>query len=54
MSGGMSETKLVNFAMANKARRRIINFLADGARYVEEIEGLVGKKTLDFHMKILQ
>ncbi|MDD3318040.1 MAG: winged helix-turn-helix domain-containing protein, partial [Methanosarcina sp.] len=54
MSGGTSETKLVNFAMANKARRKIINFLANGARDVVEIEGLVGKKTLDFHMKILQ
>lgn len=54
MSGGTSETKLVNFAMANKARRKIVNFLANGARDVEEIEGLVGKKTLDFHLNILQ
>ena len=54
MSGGMSETKLVNFAMGNKARRKIINFLANSDRNVEEIEVLVGKKTLDFHLKILQ
>ncbi|HEY3363413.1 MAG TPA: (Fe-S)-binding protein [Methanosarcina sp.] len=54
MSGGTSETKLVNFAMANKARRKIINFLANNDRDVEEIEALVGKKTLDFHLKILK
>jgi ArsR family metal-binding transcriptional regulator len=54
MSGGMSETKLVNFAMGNKARRKIINFLANSDRNVEEIEFLVEKKTLDFHLKILQ
>lgn len=54
MSGGISETKLVNFAMGNKARRKIINFLANSDRNVEEIEVLVGKKMLDFHLKILQ
>lgn len=54
MSGGMSETKLVNFAMGNKARRKIINFLTNGDKDVGEIEVLVGKKTLDFHLKILQ
>lgn len=54
MSGGTSETKLVNFAMGNKTRRKIINFLANGHRNVEEIEVLVGKKMLDFHLKILQ
>lgn len=54
MSGGSSETKLVNFAMGNKTRRKIINFLANGHRNVEEIEALVGNKTIDFHLKILQ
>ncbi|WP_240664328.1 (Fe-S)-binding protein [Methanosarcina sp. MSH10X1] len=49
----MSETKLVNFAMANKARRKIINCLADSDRDIEEIEGIVGEKTVDFHLKIL-
>lgn len=44
----------MNFAMCNKARRKIINFLANGDRDVEEIEGLVGKKTLNFHLKTLQ
>jgi len=53
MSGGASETKLVNFAMANKARRKIINLLANGDRNLEEITGTVGKKTLDFHFMIL-
>lgn len=54
MSGGLSETKLVNFAMANKVRRKIINSLADGEKSIEEIEGITGTKTLDFHFKILQ
>jgi ArsR family metal-binding transcriptional regulator len=54
MSGGMSETKLVNFAMSNKARRKIINFLTNCDKDVGEIEVLIGKKTLDFHLKILQ
>ncbi|MGA9187928.1 MAG: (Fe-S)-binding protein [Methanosarcina sp.] len=54
MTEGTSETKLVNFAMANKARRKIINFLANGDRDIEEIEEIAGKKTLEFHLKILQ
>src|SRR5665647_1632238 len=39
MSGGTSETKQINFAMANKVRRKIINSLANGDRNIEEIEG---------------
>jgi ArsR family metal-binding transcriptional regulator len=54
MSGNVNETKLVNFAMANKARRKIINFLANCDRGVEEIEEITGKGTLEFHLKILQ
>jgi ArsR family metal-binding transcriptional regulator len=54
MSGNVNETKLVNFAMANKARRKIINFLANCDRGIEEIGGINGKETLDFHLKILQ
>jgi ArsR family metal-binding transcriptional regulator len=54
MSGNEIETKLVNFAMANATRRKIINFLANGDRNTEEIGGIVGKATLDFHLKILQ
>ena len=54
MSGNANETKLVNFAMANKTRRKIINFLANCDRGIEEIEGTNGKETLDFHLKILQ
>jgi ArsR family metal-binding transcriptional regulator len=53
MSGSTSETKLINFAMANKTRRKIINFLANNDRDIEEIEGIIGEKTLDFHIKIL-
>jgi ArsR family metal-binding transcriptional regulator len=53
MFGGTSETKLVNFAMANKVRRKIINSLANGDRSIEEIEEIIGTKTPDFHFKIL-
>ena len=52
MSGSTSETKLINFAMVNKTRRKIINFLANGDRDIEEIEGIIGEKMLDFHLKI--
>jgi len=51
---GMSKTKLVNFAMANKARRKIINFLANGDRNIEDVAGIVRKSILDFHFNILQ
>ncbi len=54
MSGGTSETKQINFAMANKVRRKIINSLANGERNIEEIKRIIGTKTLDFHLKILQ
>jgi ArsR family metal-binding transcriptional regulator len=54
MSENTHETKLVNFAMANGTRRKIINFLADSCRSTEEIGEIVGKAALDFHLKILQ
>ena len=54
MSGSTSETKLINFAMVNKTRRKIINFLVNGDRDIEEIERMIGEKTLDFHLNILQ
>ena len=54
MSENTSDTKLVNFAMANATRRKIINFLADGDKNTGEIGGIVGKAMLDFHLKILQ
>ncbi|KKG14328.1 ArsR family transcriptional regulator [Methanosarcina sp. 2.H.T.1A.6] len=54
MPGNPNETKLVNFAMANSTRRKIINFLANGYRNTGEIEEIIGKKTLDFHLKVLQ
>jgi len=49
-----SETKLVNFAMANATRRKIINFLANGGKNIEEFGEIAGKSILDFHLKILQ
>ncbi|MDW5550455.1 (Fe-S)-binding protein [Methanosarcina sp.] len=54
MSENPNETKLVNFAMANSIRRKIINFLADGYRSTGEIGEIVEKATLGFHLKILK
>jgi ArsR family metal-binding transcriptional regulator len=53
MPGNPNEIKLVNNAMANAIRRKIMNFLADGDKNTEEIGG-VGKAMLDFHLKVLQ
>ena len=54
MPGNPNEIKLVNNAMANATRRKIMNFLADGDKNTEEIGGAVGKAMLDFHIKVLQ
>ncbi len=54
MPGNPNEIKLVNNAMANVTRRKIMNFLADGDKNTEEIGGAVGKAMLDFHIKVLQ
>jgi ArsR family metal-binding transcriptional regulator len=40
--------------MSNKVRRKIINSLANEERNIEKIEEIIGTKTLDFHLKILQ
>jgi ArsR family metal-binding transcriptional regulator len=54
MSGNPNEIKLVNNAMSNATRRKIMNFLVDGDKNTEEIGETVGKAMLDFHLKILQ
>jgi len=54
MPGNPNEIKLVNNAMANVTRRKIMNFLVDGGKNTNEIEETVGKAMLDFHLKILQ
>lgn len=54
MPGNPNEIKLVNNAMSNATRRKIMNFLADSDRTIEEIGGEVGKTMLDFHLKVLQ
>lgn len=54
MPGNPQEIKLVNNAMANATRRKIMNFLAEGARTAEEVGGAVGKAMLDYHLKLLQ
>lgn len=54
MPENASETKMVNFAVANSTRRKIINFLGNGDRNTREIGEIVGKSSLDFHLKILE
>jgi len=54
MPGNPNEIKVLNNAMANVTRRKIMNFLADGDKNTEEIVGAVGKAMLDFHIKVLQ
>jgi Uncharacterized protein conserved in archaea len=46
--------EIVNNAMANDTRRRIIDFLAKGDRSIEEIRNETGKLINDFHLKVLQ
>ena len=54
MPGNPNEIKLVNNAMANAIRRKIMNFLAVGDKNTEEIASEVGKAMLDFHLNVLQ
>lgn len=54
MPGNPNEIKLVNNAMSNVTRRKIMNFLSAGDKSTEEIGGEVGKTMLDFHLKLLQ
>ncbi|WP_292386980.1 (Fe-S)-binding protein [Methanosarcina sp. UBA5] len=54
MSGNPNEIKLVNNAMSNATRRKIMNFLSAGDKSTEEIGEEVGKTMLDFHLKLLQ
>ncbi len=54
MPGNPNEIKLVNNAMSNATRRKIMNFLSAGDKSTEEIGEEVGKTMLDFHLKLLQ
>ncbi len=54
MPGNPNETKLVNFAVANVTRRKIINLLENGYKSAGELEEIIGTNNLDFHLKILQ
>ena len=54
MPGNPHEIKLVNNAMANVTRLKIMNFLSSGDKSNEEIGGEVGKTMFDFHLKLLQ
>jgi ArsR family metal-binding transcriptional regulator len=54
MPGNPNEIKLVNNAMSNAIRRKIMNFLVDGDKSTEEIGEAAGKTMLDFHLKLLQ
>ena len=54
MPGKPEEIKMVSNAMANAPRRKMMAFLADGEKTVEEIEEALGKSMLDYHLKILE
>ncbi|AKB29987.1 hypothetical protein MSSIT_3268 [Methanosarcina siciliae T4/M] len=54
MPGNPNEIKLVNNAMSNATRRKIMNFLEAGEKSTEEIGEEIGKSMLDFHLKVLQ
>jgi len=54
MPGNPNEIKLVNNAMSNATRRKIMNFLEAGEKSTEEIGEEIGKTMLDFHLKVLQ
>ncbi len=54
MPGDPKEIKLVNNALANGTRRKVMNFLVEGDRTIEEIGEVVGKAMLDYHLKLLQ
>ena len=54
MPGNPNEIKLVNYAMANVTRRKIMNFLSSGNKSTEEIGEEIGKTVFDFHLKLLQ
>jgi hypothetical protein len=49
-----NEIKLVNNAMANVTRQKIMNFLLSGKKSTEEIGGEIGKTVFDFHLKLLK
>jgi len=54
MPGNPNEIKLVNNAMSNATRRKIMNFLSTGDKSTKEIGEEIGKTMLDFHLKLLQ
>lgn len=54
MPGNPNEIKLVNNAMANATHMKIMTFLENGDKNIEEIGEAVGKAMLDFHLKVLQ
>lgn len=54
MPGNHNDMKLVDNAIANNTRQKIINFLVNGDKNIEEIRGATGKVTIDFHLKVLQ
>ncbi len=49
-----NEIKLVNNAMANITRQKIMNLLSSGNKSAEEIGGEIGKSVFDFHLKLLK
>jgi len=54
MVGSPGHVKLVNNAVANITRRKILRLLAEGDRDVEGIKEAVGPAMLDYHLKVLE
>ncbi|HML25317.1 MAG TPA: ArsR family transcriptional regulator, partial [Methanomethylovorans sp.] len=54
MPGSPAEIKLVNNAMSNATRRKIMNLLTEGSRSKEDIGKAIGQSMLDYHLQFLQ
>lgn len=54
MTGSPAEVKLVNNAMANATRRKIMAMLVENNCTKEEISKSVGQSMLDYHLQILE
>lgn len=54
MPGSPAEIRLVNNAMSNATRRKIMSLLAEGSRSKEDIGKVIGQSMLDYHLQLLQ
>ncbi len=54
MPGSTAEIKLVNNAMSNATRRKIMSLLTEGSRSKEDIGKTIGQSMLDYQLQLLQ